>query len=135
MAREPLQSADALLVIAFMGGRDVYQELQAIVSGVCIDHHPILLRQVKNPASIADAHAVFVGRGAERHLDKLAELAQQRSLLVITENDDGLIDGSTINLKLMDGRMSFAVSLVAAENADLRLSSRLLALAHQVERP
>lgn len=95
-----------------------------------------MLRQVDNPASLAEPHAVFIGRGEERHLDRVASLAQQRSFLVITENTDALLPGSAINLKLVDGRMTFGVSLIAVEeHADLRLSARLLALAHEVEQP
>ena len=128
-----MQPADAPFKIAFLGGHDVYQELQHIVAGVSITGRPITLRRARKPAALAEPHVVFVGRDAEQHLSKLAALAKQQSFLVITENNSGLVPGGTINLKLMNGRMSFGASLGAAEHADLHLSARLLALAHHVE--
>lgn len=127
------QKANEPFEIVFMGGHDIYQELREIVAGVSIAGRSIELRRAKNIASIGEPHAIFVGRDSEHHLNKLASLARQRSFLVITENEDGLVFGSTINLKIKDGRMGFGVSLAAAENAGLRLSARLLAIAHQVE--
>jgi hypothetical protein len=51
---------------------------------------------------------------------------------VITESDDGLDQGSVINLVVVDGRVRFEVALDAAERAGLKLSSRMLAVAHLV---
>lgn len=127
-------TADAPFEIAFIGGRDVYEELQEITEDISITGHSITLRRVASPASLTEPHVVFVGEDAEHHLDTLIELAEQRSFLVITENDKGLVSGSTINLKLTNGRMGFGVSLGAAGKAKLHLSSRLLAIAQKIER-
>lgn len=84
-------------------------------------------RQLNNP------HLVFVGHAAEKYLPRLAQLAEQQSFLIVTEREDGLIAGSTINLRLINGRIGFDVSLVGAQKCNLRLSARLLSVAASVE--
>jgi hypothetical protein len=50
----------------------------------------------------------------------------------VTESADGLRNGSVINFIIVDGQVRFEVSLEAAQRRNLRLSSRLLSVAHTV---
>jgi len=50
----------------------------------------------------------------------------------VTEVDGALSQGSVINFTLVDRRVRFEISLEAAEKHNLKLSSRLLAVAQQV---
>jgi len=75
---------------------------------------------------------VFVGASEKARLPQIARAAQTRGILVISESDDGLDAGSVINLVVIDGRVRFEVGLEAAERTGIRLSSRLLAVAHAV---
>jgi hypothetical protein len=52
--------------------------------------------------------------------------------LVVTEWDNALREGSVINFVSVDGQVRFEVSLEAAQRRHLRLSARLLSVAHQV---
>src|SRR5690606_3888066 len=85
------------------------------------------LERIKNP------HIVFVGRDAEHHLPQLARLAEQQSFLIVTENAQGLVPGSTINLRLLEDRIGFDVSLPCACPTHVNVSSRLLSVAVTVE--
>ena len=53
-------------------------------------------------------------------------------MLVVTESEGALADGSMVNFVLVDGRVRFEVGLDAARRGGLTLSSRLLAVAQQV---
>jgi hypothetical protein len=77
-------------------------------------------------------HALFIGASDHARMATLARTALARGILVISESEDALDQGSVINLVLVDGRVRFEVSLEAAERAGLRLSSRMLAVAHLV---
>jgi hypothetical protein len=55
-----------------------------------------------------------------------------RTALIVTETEGGLAQGSVINFVVVEGRVRFEISLESAEKRNLRLSSRLLAVAHAV---
>jgi hypothetical protein len=78
---------------------------------------------VSRSCSSAPPSALASGRSPAR---------RSRNILVITESEDALDQGSVINLILIDGRVRFEVSLDAAERAGLKVSSRMLAVAHLV---
>ena len=75
---------------------------------------------------------LFIGGSDKSRIDALARAALARNVLVITETEDALDHGSIINLIVVDGRVRFEVSLDSAERAGLKLSSRMLAVAHLV---
>jgi small-conductance mechanosensitive channel len=54
-------------------------------------------------------------------------------MLVVTEAPGALKDGSMINFQVIDDRVRFEISLLAAQRAGLELSSRLLSAAMSVD--
>jgi len=50
----------------------------------------------------------------------------------VTESDDGLGAGGTINFVVVDNKVRFDVALAPAEAVSLKISSRLLAVARKV---
>jgi hypothetical protein len=116
-----------------LDGEDIKNELQAITEGRKVNHRPIDVFTAKTTRGIIDPHLVFVGRRAERYLPALHRLAQHNSFVIITENQQGLADGSTINLRVIEGRIGFDVSLINAHKQNLKLSARLLSVASTVE--
>jgi hypothetical protein len=74
-------------------------------------------------------HLLFVGRAASSHVPRLAPMAASQGVLLVTDYQGALDDGSAINLLVIDHRVRFEVSLDATERAGLKLSSRMLAVA------
>ena len=75
---------------------------------------------------------LFIGKTESARLNQLAQSAQPRSILTVTESDGALAHGSVINFVLNDGRVRFEIALDSAEKSGLKLSSRLLAVAQEV---
>jgi hypothetical protein len=122
----------APLVIGVSGADDILAELQKITPDRTIADRPLEARRVKDADTLPGIHVLFVGRGDTPRLPELVRLAQQHSILVVSEVEGGLRSGSVINLVISEGRVRFEVSLDAAEKSGLKLSSRLLALAQTV---
>lgn len=116
-----------------LGASRIGNELRDAVAERTVNGRPVDLFAVNGIHEITKPHAVFVGLHAERYLPELARLAEQEAFLIITENSEGLHTGSTINLRLIDGRMGFDVSLTSAQLSNLKLSARLLSVASSVE--
>lgn len=116
-----------------LGASSIDRELRNMTSDRMVNNRPIEIYQASSPRQLDQPHLVFVGRYAERHLPRLARMAREQSFLIVTENDQGLSDGSTINLRLVDGRIGFDVALRQAREHNLHLSARLLSVASTVE--
>ena len=56
-----------------------------------------------------------------------------RPVLIVTDEEQGLEEGSTVNFMLVDHRLRFEVSLTAAGHSGLKISSELLSVAARVE--
>lgn len=123
--------ATSPIVIGVVGAEDMAAELTRIVAGRTIGTRPIVVRAMKEGDAHTGVHLLFLsastGPGALRQLK-----AGQKPLLVVSEIDNGLQQGSVINFRIIDQRVRFDVSLGAAEKHNIKLSSRLLTVAHQV---
>ena len=74
-------------------------------------------------------HLAFVGKRVENPR-QLVRAAQQAGALTAT--DAGLESGAAINFVTADDRVSFEVSLDAADRSGHRISSRMLGVAKRV---
>lgn len=119
------------VTIGVVGAGSLAAELSQIVAGRTAQNRPVAVRRLKAGELPSGVHMLFVGRG-EGALAQLVQRAQQRSVLVVTESEGALVQGSAINFIIVDGRVRFEISLASAEKSGLRLSSRLLAVAQQV---
>lgn len=120
--------------IAVFGASDIEQELRQITADRTVNNRRIEVIKVSRIKQIDNPHMLFVDSRAEKYLPRLAKLARERSFLIITENDVELKEGSAINLRLVDGRIGFDVSLSDANKSNIKLSARLLSVASSVER-
>lgn len=116
-----------------LGSNDIKNELQNIVANRIVNGRSIEVYSATSADQITNAHLVFVARSMESLLPSLAMSAEKNSYLIITENQQGLIKGSTINLRLVDGRIGFDISVKCAQSYGIALSSRLLSIAVSID--
>jgi hypothetical protein len=120
------------VTIAVMGADPLAAELDQVVTGRTVGGRTVTVRRVKAGDSLAGIHILFVGASENARLSDVAQAAQPRSILVVTESKGALARGSMINFILVDRRVRFEVALDPVEKGGLKLSSRLLAVAQQV---
>lgn len=116
-----------------LGDSNIDDDLRKITADHTVNNRPIEVLASKSVGRIANPHVVFVSRRAERYLPRLMRIAERHSFLVVTESEQGLIADSIINLRLIEGRIGFDVSLINARKNNLKLSARLLSVASSVE--
>lgn len=127
-----LPKPDTPLAIAVAGAPPLAAELARTVKGRTVRNHSVIVRQVKPDEPLAGVHLIFVGREHRDRLKEIASRARERAVLVVTDWDGALAQGSMVNFVIVDDRVRFEVGLEAARGAGLKLSSRLLAVAQQV---
>ena len=123
---------DTPVTIAVVGAEPLAGELAQAVAGRTVNDRPVTVRRLKPGEPLDGVHVLFVGKAENARLPQLAQAAQARSILTVTETDGALAQGSVINFVLAERRVRFEIALDSAEKSRLKLSSRLLAVAQQV---
>jgi hypothetical protein len=119
-------------VIGIVEADVIANELIKISSGRRINNRPVIVRKLRAADALDGAHLVFVGRAERGRIAQLAKSVQSQPILIVTETEGALGQGSTINFVQADDRIRIEVSLDTAEKSGLKLSSRLLAIAVNV---
>jgi YfiR/HmsC-like len=123
-------SSPVTIVVA--GSDEMAAELGALTAGRSVNNHPIAVRTLRENETGATAHLLFAaGTDCARAARVIRGV---RALLVVTECDNGLQQGSVINFRIVDERVRFDVGLDAAEKNGVKLSSRLLTVANHVQK-
>ena len=126
-----LQSAQ--FTIAVLDDSGVAADLEHIVANHQVKGRTTRVKLIHRAKEVADAQVVFLGSGdPDAHRRFIAGLAG-RSVLIVTDEDRGLEEGSTVNFMLIDHRLRFEISLTAAARSGLKISSELLSVAARVE--
>jgi hypothetical protein len=121
------------IVIGVAGADDLASELARIVAGRSVNNRPIVVRVLRDADIGAPVHLLFVGGFDSGRVGRMVRAAAN-ALLVVTECDGGLQQGSAINFRIVDERVRFDVALDAAERNGIKLSSRLLTVANRVQK-
>jgi hypothetical protein len=120
------------IVIGVVGASDIADSLRTITTGRTAGDRPVEVRRLRAGDALDDVHMLFVGRAEASRVAQLAPVARARGMLLVTDFEGGLDEGSAINLLVLQNRVRFEVSLDAAEKSGLKLSSRMLAVASSV---
>jgi hypothetical protein len=127
-------AAAAPITIGVVGGSAFAQELAQMTQGRTVSDRPISVRRLAEGETLEDLHILFIEQEENTRLHALLAAARGRPILIVTESEGALSDGSIINFTIDEQRVRFEVSLYAAQLSQLRLNSRLLAVARQVYR-
>jgi hypothetical protein len=122
---------DSPVVIGVLGNDALASELQAFTAGRTTDKRPITVRRVGTKDPLKDVHLLFIGRAESGQLERIARA--KTPTLVVTEWPGALEDGAVINFVIINDQVRFEVAMEAARQRGLKLSSRLLSVAHEVK--
>jgi hypothetical protein len=121
------------VTIGVVGSDAMVNELTNTVAGRTIHNRPIVIREFREGEIAAAVHLLFVAGNDSARVGRVLRAAPN-AMLVVTECEDGLQQGSIINFRIVDQRVRFDVSLEAADRNHVRLSSRLLTVANRVQK-
>jgi hypothetical protein len=122
------------LVIGILGADDVAEELARIAAGRNMNGRPVSVRKLRAGDAPGKVHMLFIGDDDVGDIEKALAAVRQAPVLTVTETGRNLRQDSVINFRVVDERVRFEVSLDAAEKNNLKLSSRLLAVAYKVQK-
>ncbi len=95
---------------------------------------PVRVTTVDSIAAARGAQILYLGNGRRGTPRSMPRAGPPPGVLVVSDAEQGLAHGSSINFLNADGRVRFEVSLEAASQSGLRISAELLSVAVRVLR-
>ena len=116
--------------ICVAGSEGVYKELSRMAGSR--PSGDMGVRIVGKPSEGAGCHMVFVGRAAWKALPDWIDALKTLPVAVVTDAPGGVAQGALLTFVQVGNRVRFQASISVAQRTDLKLSSRLLAVAERV---
>lgn len=125
-------SDNAPLAICVFGDFSFGTSLAEAGRAASVQGRRVEVRWTRKEQDLRSCQIVFVSHSEAGHYAKILGPLQGTSILTVGETDDFLSSGGAIRFVVLQDRLQFEINLQAAEAAHLRISSTMLALAHQV---
>ncbi len=124
-----LPPAGTPLVIGVLGEDPFGLMLEQTIEGETIHGRPLTIRRARRLTDLKDCHLVFVCRSEKPNLREIASALRGYPVLTVSDVEQFCRHGGMIGLVTEGGRIRFEISQEAAEQAGLKISSKLLRLA------
>jgi hypothetical protein len=124
-------TADSPIAICVLGNDPFGNTLDRIVAGEVVNGRKVVVRRIKRTPPKKSCQALFVSRPEKEVAGILPSVTE--GVLTIGEGESFIRDGGMIAFVIENQRVRFGINAAAAENAGLKLSSKLLNVARSVE--
>lgn len=121
--------SDSPIVIGILGTDTFGGMLDEVLGGKKVNGRSFLVKHLKWGMELKDCNIVFVSPSETAHLEEIFHLLKGLPILTIGETPSFARRGGVINFIVVDDKVRFEVNVEAAKQADINISSRLLALA------
>jgi hypothetical protein len=118
--------------ICVSGATDVANALGVLTIGQKLHGRAIAVHLIDHHQPLKQCHMLFIGNVAAKDSKGLLAEAKGTCVFTVTNEKDFLNNGSMVGLVNTDNRISFEINQQLAEDAGLKVSSRLLSLAKVV---
>ena len=126
---ESFNGSESPFVICHLGGSQTRALFETSYADRMVKRHPI---EVRHPSGAGDAlgcHVIMITAERSEQADGLIAAAAGKPTLTIGETEGFALSGGVIGFYNDGPKIRFEINLRAAQNANLRISSRLLQLA------
>jgi hypothetical protein len=127
-----LAETNTPIIVAVFGEAALDSDLQKMLKDKTINGHPLVFRRVTTEEEAGGCHILFIGDGTARRLAEILGKLKGTNILTVGDSEDFLDNGGVIKLAKRDRKIRLEVNLVAARQAGLKLSSKLLSVADVV---
>lgn len=117
------------IVIGVLGADPFQGMLDDVLGGKQVNGRGFVVKHLKWGDELNTCNILFVSTSERAHLDELFRLIRGLPILTIGDTPGFAEHGGIINFILEDNKVRFDIDVDAAKQADISISSRLLALA------
>lgn len=126
--------SDAPYVIGVVNADDIADELLKFSAGRSLKGRAVTVKKLRAGDSLNGMHVLFIGKAERARQPQWLKQSQLQPVLLVTETEGALAQGSMINFRLADDRVRFEVALDPVEKSGLKINSRMLAVALSVDK-
>ena len=127
-------SSNEPFTIAVLDAPGVAVELRRILPNHRIKNSAAQVREIARVQDLGSAQILYIGSAQIDRLRSAIAALAARPVLVVTDAEQGLAAGSSVNFVMLEHRVRFEVSLSAADRSQLRISAELLGVATRVQK-
>lgn len=120
------------LVIGIVGEDPFGDALPQIIQGQTAQGRRIEIRRFKPDEDCGGCQVLFLSRSVADQTEAILQRLQGRPVLTVSEKEDFARRGGVIGFALVDKAVRFDINARAAEALELKISSKLLAVARSV---
>ena len=115
-------------------GRDPFESaLTSTIGHGPATVRPVSIRHLQGEKEFAGCHILYISSSERKSAAEIVAIVNGSSILTVGEMTQFAAHGGMIQFSLEDQRVRFDINLDSASRAGLRISSKLLALAHIVK--
>ena len=115
--------------IAIAGPALMVEELSQLTAGRSASGRPIRVRRMREEDALSGIQIVYIAGVLTERTAELLRASPAQPVLVVTDAEGALAQGSVINFVLVEGKVRFELSPAAAQRRGLQLSPRLVGVA------
>jgi len=120
---------DDRIVVCIYGKDPFHGLLEETLLGRMAGQREFVLRRFKKLLYLETCHILFVSSASEKQLRELLQTIERMPILSVGERPGFVEMGGIVNFSLENNKVQFEINIDNARRANLRISSRLLALA------
>jgi hypothetical protein len=125
-------SSSSPIVIGVVGADRIADLLSATVGARPAQSRQIEIRRLSKPQDAGRVHLLFVGKAAWPDLRAWSDAAKGNAVVIATDAPHGIDEGASLAFVQVGTRVRFEASLPAADQAGVKISARMLAVAERV---
>ncbi len=129
---EAFPSQQASLLLCVFGDFSFGTSLAAVTRGTSVRGRAVEVRWARKEQDLHACQILFVSRSEAKRYARIFKALEGASVLTVGETPDFLASGGAIGFLMEGDKLQFEVSVDAAADAHLRISSSMLALARHV---
>lgn len=126
---EALGGSNGTLVIGVIGDDPFGGALDSAINGKTVNGRALVVRRLKWGQDLRFCHILFISASERKHLPQIIQSLRGASVLTVGDMGQFNQEGGIINFVLEASKVRFEINSRGADQARLRISSKLLALA------
>ena len=128
-------TTDAPFVIGVLGDDPIGPSLERVLAGKTVTGHAIVIRRWRRVRDRGPCQMLYVAGEQSGDLERVLRELGDQPVLTVADFTDFARQGGMIEIVVEKHHLRFEINAAGAEHSHLKISSRLLSLAHVVAGP
>lgn len=122
------------IVIGILGEDPFGREIEVVINGKTANGRRLVIKRFSNLIEFAPCHILFVSSSQSNNLKQIFAAVAGSGVLTVGETDRFAEAGGVIHFNMINGKVRLIINQAAAERAGLKISAKLLGLAHVIRK-